>query len=206
MKSRICLIRHSITEANQKMLYYGYADIPLAAEGETLVKQLAADGVYPDAEGADLYTTGMLRTEQTLALIYGEREHEVIDSLREMNFGSFEMKSHAELKTQEAYQIWHADQTGTLEPPEGESIVGFAQRIIGGFEELKKKHALRELALRHHEQEAVSIMVCHGGTIAAILDHCFPGQKKIFYEWIPDPGHGYMLYLEDGVVVRQEQF
>lgn len=206
MKSKICLIRHSLTEANQKRLFYGYADIPLAPEGEALVRKLAAEGIYPDATGADLYTSGMLRTEQTFALIYGDRKHEVIEDLKEMNFGRFEMKSHEDLMEEEEYKSWCANRTGPLEPPEGERIPEFCQRILRGYEELLRKHALKELSLRHHEEEAVSIVVCHGGTIAAILESYYPGQKNIFYEWIPDPGHGYILHLEDGELVELERF
>ena len=33
MKTKICLVRHGITEGNQKRLYYGSSDIPLAEEG-----------------------------------------------------------------------------------------------------------------------------------------------------------------------------
>ena len=84
MKSQIHLIRHGITEGNQRRLYYGAADIPLAKEGERMLKELVAEHIYPEAEGSDFYTTGLIRTEQTLTLIYGEKEHSVIEELREM--------------------------------------------------------------------------------------------------------------------------
>ena len=40
MRSKICLIRHGITEGNKNRLYYGYADIPLAEEGIAALKEL----------------------------------------------------------------------------------------------------------------------------------------------------------------------
>ena len=40
MKSRICLIRHGITEGNKRRLYYGHADIPLAPEGVEELKKV----------------------------------------------------------------------------------------------------------------------------------------------------------------------
>ena len=86
MESKICLIRHGITEGNQKKLYYGHTDLDLAEEGVENLKELAASGIYPVSENATFYTTGMRRTEQTLRLIYGEQEHEHIELLKEINF------------------------------------------------------------------------------------------------------------------------
>ena len=37
----------------------------------------------------------------------------------------------------------------------------------------------------------------YGGTISAILESIYPKIKDNFYRWIPDPGHGYILYMED---------
>lgn len=76
MKTKICLIRHGITEGNQKRLYYGSSDIPLAEEWIEMLRSLSAQDIYPDDTDAKYYTSGMLRTEQTFSLIYGNREHE----------------------------------------------------------------------------------------------------------------------------------
>ena len=206
MKSQIHLIRHGITEGNQRRLYYGAADIPLAKEGEQMLKELAADHIYPAAENSDFYTTGLLRTEQTLALIYGERTHSTIEELREMNFGQFEMKSYQDLKEIPAYIEWAGDKTGTIASPEGESILEFRERVKKGFEILMGRHRLKELSERHSGKDAVSTVVCHGGTIASIMELCFPGKREHFYKWIPDPGHGYTLNVKDGDVLDYEEF
>ena len=117
MKSNICLIRHGLTEGNLRRLYYGASDIPLSGKGEEELRKLAAEGIYPAAEEADFYTTGMIRTEQTLKLIYGEQEHQVLPLLKEINFGEFEMKSYEEMKDDPVYQEWISDKSGTLPPP-----------------------------------------------------------------------------------------
>lgn len=206
MDSKICLIRHGITEGNKNRLYYGHADIPLAEEGINELKKLARSGIYPDGETADFYTTGLKRTEQTLELIYGKREHETLEGLKEMNFGDFEMKSYHDLKELEEYQAWIADPNGEFCPPNGESLKGFYKRISRGFEDLKKRHLLKVVSMRHKEAEALSIAVCHGGTISAILESIYPRVKDNFYKWIPDPGHGYMLMMKDGDVTDVEKF
>lgn len=206
MKSQIHLIRHGITEGNQKRYYYGAADIPLAPEGVEKLQELVKKDFYPKADSADFYTTGKQRTEQTLRLIYGEREHGQIPELTEMNFGEFEMKSYEELKGLPEYQAWIGDQTGNAAPPEGESILDFQKRIQGGLKILIGRHRLKELSVRHCGDDAISILVCHGGTIGAILESVFPNQKEHFFKWVPDPGHGYTLTLKDGEIIEYEAF
>ena len=72
MASKIYLIRHGITEGNQKKWFYGAADIPLAEEGKEELKKLKEKNIYPEIpEDADLYTTGLLRTEQTFEILFG---------------------------------------------------------------------------------------------------------------------------------------
>lgn len=206
MRSRICLIRHGITEGNKNRLYYGHSDIPLAQEGVEELTKLAEEGIYPYDEDADFYTTGLKRTEQTLSIIYGSREHSCIQLMREMNFGEYEMKSHHELKELEEYMVWKKDHSGKLAPPGGESLSAFAERVAKGFADFRKKHALKELSMRHLEKEAMSVIVCHGGSISAVMNSIYPEQDGNFFRWIPSPGHGYLLTLEDGSFVDRKSF
>ncbi len=207
MKSKICLIRHGITRGNKDRLYYGWSDIPLLDEGKEELAGLAEEGIYPDSEDADYYTTGLQRTEQTLNLIYGQKPHDKIELLREINFGDYEMKTHEELKSSEEYRLWRHDKSGRSNPPGGESLNAFSERILSGYKELRKRHALKELSMRHSGKEAMSVVVCHGGAISAIMFHLFPEEcNGNLYHWIPDPGHGYVLQLEDEAVTGVEKF
>ena len=38
-----------------------------------------------------------------------------------------------------------------------------------------------------------TILVCHGGVIAAIMEHLFPEENKTRYDWQPKNGHGYRI-------------
>ena len=80
----LTLIRHGLTEGNLKRLYYGSTDLPLTEAG------IAALHSDPPAapEAQDYYTSGMRRTEQTFAILFGERPHEIVRDLREMAFMS----------------------------------------------------------------------------------------------------------------------
>jgi len=90
--------------------------------------------------------------------------------------------------------------------PDGESPLGFRHRVVRGLEELRGYHRLKELSHRHSGQDAVSIMVCHGGVISSCMSHLFPENTENFWQWIPDPGHGYTVYFEEGEPVRYEKF
>ena len=160
-----------------------------------MLRELTAQGIYPDDADAKCYTSGMLRTEQTFSLIYVDREHEAFSPFREIDFGDFEMKSYGELKDDPDYQTWVGDTTGTMPPPGGESALDFQTRVLEGFTELLRR-----------QDKLLTIAVCHGGPIAAILQKAFPDEKENFYQWLPDPGHGYLLTVEDGEIVEKESF
>ena len=103
MLSRIHIIRHGITAGNLKNLMYSNTDLPLLKMGVEEIAELAALNAYPVPENASYYTSGLLRTEQTLALIYGEVEHEKIWDLREMEFGKYENRTFSELNEDPEY-------------------------------------------------------------------------------------------------------
>ncbi len=206
MKSKIVLIRHGITEGNEMHMYYGSTDVSLSERGKHLLEKQRDEGLYPISETAQFFTTGMLRTEQTLRIVYGDREHGVIEDLKELDFGEFEMHTYEELNSVPEYQKWiTAEDTGKA-PPGGESINSFTERIRRGFDELTVRNELYMLKLRNHRKEAMTICICHGGVISGIMDYIWPGEYKNFFEWIPDPGHGYVLLVEDGSFKGYEQF
>ena len=206
MKSKIVLIRHGITVGNEKHMYYGSTDVSLSERGMRLLQKQRDEGIYPMSEDAQFFTTGMLRTEQTLEIIYGEREHEIIEDLRELDFGEFEMRTYEELNSVPAYQRWITAEDKETAPPGGESINSFAKRIRRGFDELKVRNELYMLKLRNRRREAMTICICHGGVISGIMDYVWPGEYKNFFEWIPDPGHGYELDVEDGSFTGYRKF
>ena len=206
MKSKIVLIRHGITEGNEMHMYYGSTDVSLSERGKHLLEKQREEGLYPISETAQFYTTGMLRTEQTLRIVYGDREHGVIEDLRERDFGEFEMHTYEELNSVPEYQKWITAEDSGKAPPGGESIDSFTKRIRRGFDELTIRNELYMLKLRNHQKEAMTICICHGGVISGIMDYIWPGEYKNFFEWIPDPGHGYVLLVEDGSFTGYEQF
>jgi len=190
---KIYLIRHGYTHANEKKLYAGATDLPLSQAGVRALKELRAQGIYPGE--ADLYfTSGLLRTEQTLELICGPVQATALPSLAEYNFGQFEMHSYERLKEREDYTAWVADQTDLLSCPGGENRQQFYTRVQKGlaqlFENSRGKHSV--------------LAVLHGGVIARIMQILLPGVRE-FYMWQPMPGRGFVLEYKNGEVADFEE-
>ena len=84
------LIRHSITRYNEDMLCSGaLVDSPLSEKGIQLIKDLIAKDIYPRDPGV-LYCSELIRTRQTLDLIYPDREKISSPYLKEIVFGEIE--------------------------------------------------------------------------------------------------------------------
>lgn len=178
----IHLIRHGKTTANEKRLYCGRTDLPLSESGAEEILLLKNQGIYPSADM--FFTSGLLRTEQTLDIIYGKVNKKVVPDIAEYKFGRFEMKSYEELKEQSDYQTWITDETGDFQCPDGESKKQFDNRVKKGYDRI-----INEIQQNKCDSAFVS---CHGGVIACIMEYLFPNTQN-FYEWQPKPGHGYTL-------------
>ena len=173
--STIYLIRHGRTVANDRHLYCGSSDLPLSEGGmDALGKK------HYDISAQRFLTSGMRRTEQTLALLFGEVPREVDERFREVDFGDFELRSYEELKENPAYQAWITGDNEVNIPPNGESGAQMTERVLEAF---------RELA----EGNRDTVLITHGGVIAAIMANRFPAEGRNRYQWQPKPGEGYAL-------------
>lgn len=168
----IYLIRHGKTEANEKHLYCGRTDLPLSREGTAELRK-----VKYDIKNVRFLTSGMKRTEQTLHILFGNVPFAVEPRFREVDFGSFEMQSYWELKDRQDYQTWLAGDNEENVPPHGESGSQMKKRVLEAFAEIKED----------------TVLVTHGGVIAAIMGHLFPEENKNRYQWQPKPGQGYII-------------
>lgn len=193
MISKIIFIRHGLTEGNRKHWFYGGVDIPLLDEGIRELERNKARRIYPEIpEDADCYTTGLIRTEQTLKTIYGNRDFTEIPALQEMKFGDYECRTFEELSKDDRFMKWASEPDGEEAlPGGGDSMKGFERRIREGLHELVNHHWMKQWSHRHSGKDAVSVMVCHGGSISHIMEELFPGRAKTFWDWLPNPGLGY---------------
>jgi len=168
----IYLIRHGKTEANERKLYCGSTDLPLSERGREELGQL-----HYEIKNVRFLTSGMKRTDETLRILFGEIPFDTDSRFREVDFGLFEMYSYEELKDNPAYQIWCTGDNEANIPPNGESGLQMKQRVLEAFLEIKED----------------TVIVCHGGVIAAIMEYLFPEENKTLYDWQPKNGCGYMI-------------
>lgn len=177
---KIWLIRHGATEFNKERRYQGQTDIPLSEEGclQLTRSQEPADRVY---------VSHLRRTAQTARILFPEAELVPVPGLAEMDFGTFEGRTHQEMDDDPDYQRW-IDSGGYADIPGGESRAVFSARIRRTLEELIRQSA--------GNAEEKLLIVAHGGTVMAAMEWLM-GQADRYYEWLPGNGEGYELEVTE---------
>lgn len=168
----IYLIRHGKTEANEQHLYCGSTDLSLSPAGRAELGHLRYDIKNPR-----FVTSGMKRTNETLRILFGEVAYEVEPRFREVDFGCFEMRSYDQLKDTPDYQAWITGDNEANIPPHGESGNQMKGRVLAAFADISDD----------------TVIITHGGVIAAVMESLFPHEGKNRYQWQPKCGHGYAL-------------
>lgn len=184
---KVYLIRHGQTIANEQRLYCGQTDVPLTEDGIQELKRKKEAFRYPDIKDLEVYTSGLLRTEQTLEALFGEVSHKTVPMLMEINFGDFEMKSYEMLKDDEAYIQWcSGDNEANIPPGEGaESGYQMRDRVSCAFKEI--------LAAGKD-----CLIVSHGGPITALYQEYNKLDPGTWYDIQPKNGEGFLLEFENG--------
>lgn len=185
--SVLYLIRHGKTAANEQHRYCGSTDLPLSTRGR---EELAA--MHYAVSGVRFLTSGMLRTEQTLEILFGPVPHEIRPEFREIDFGEFEMHTYEELKDDPRYLSWITGDNERNVPPSGESGEAMRCRVMKGLVTLL-------------QEDRDTVLITHGGVIAAIMESLFSQEGKNRYQWQPEPGCGYCLEGKGWSVLPQAE-
>lgn len=181
------------------MWFYGSSDVPLTDEGREGLTLLKNRDIYPEIpEDAQYFTTGLVRTEETFQIIFGNKGHQIIDQFKEMNFGEYECNSYEDLKHLDDFMEWVYDESGNAGIPGGETKNQFAARVSKGLGRLIQEHSNRG-------EEATTVVVCHGGVISAIMQELFPEENGTMWDWIPKPGLGYTVEFNQGEAIMYEK-
>lgn len=183
-------LRHGITETNEKRIFSGAKDVPLSDNGREALMKLS--GTYPQA--TTFFTSGMIRAEETLSILYGNVPHIIIPELSEYRFGDFEMRSHAELYDAEPiYREWLDLGKKDIICPGGESRRMFEERIDEGLKKL----------LMYRWQD-LAVLISHGGVLASMIRRFMPDSEGFL---TPENGQGYRFFFADnGSFVRYERY
>lgn len=168
----VYLIRHGKTAANEKRLYCGNTDLPLSEKGRKELQKL-----HYDIPNVRFLTSGMRRANETLRILFGNVPFEEDHRFREVDFGAFELRGYEELKDLPEYRAWISGDNERNVPPGGESGEQMRKRVLEAFSEIRED----------------TVLVAHGGVIAAIMEYLFPEEHKSRYEWQPQNGCGYAI-------------
>ncbi len=209
MSRKIHLIRHGATKGTQEKILYGSTELPLTEEGRAEIARTREEGLYPSAQGALCFTSGMRRAEETFELIYGDTPREIMPDLREIDLGEFEMMCLEEATEHEIIRSWLSRETDAFSFPGGDDHSGFRARTERAAADLMER------GLPQHDVEGAPadpakapatnsaagpekdiIAVCHGGVIIEIMDILLPHIKDDSWQWLPAPGYGYSIEVE----------
>ena len=171
------LIRHGMTKGNLERRYIGCrTDESLCPQGIAALQGMACPPV------TKVFSSPMRRCLETAALIYPGVPVEIIDDLRECDFGDFENLNYAELNGRADYQAW-IDSGGEMPFPHGESRAQFAARCADAFQRIPA-------------QPGDCTLIAHGGTIMAIMER-FARPQGTYFDFQVANGCGFIL-REDG--------
>lgn len=185
----IHLLRHGMTEGNQKGQYVGQTDIPVSTDG---INQLRRFAQKYDYESPKLFFCSPLsRCSQTLYEIYGDDISPIaVEGLKECSFGKFEGKIAADLTDDPDFINWV--QKG-IPAPGGEDNKSFAERVCNAFND-----TVREI-LKAGITE--SVICAHGGVIMTILA-VYGIPRREMLDWMCNNGRGFTIRVTPGIWMR----
>ena len=221
-QKEIFLFRHGKTEANEKYLYCGKTDLPLSEKGREELLEKKEFCVYPDISRCKVFTSGLLRTTQSLGILYpevvssvkrgqspaedsantNEANSPVGDgpafieepSFQEIDFGDFEMKSYEELKNDERYKAWVEREVDRIQNVHQTEAENPCPNGESWLQMRNRVLSALENALINYRSVAI---FTHGGPISAIMAHFFPDERKSMYKWQSDFGEGYKITVSE---------
>lgn len=190
----IFLIRHGMTQGNDEGRYIGSTDQPLSAKGERQLLELVRQYPYPRADA--FFTSPLTRCRRTMQLLYPDAAPQVVQDLRECDFGDYEDKTLQELQNQPGFAEWSAAK-GRVAPPHGENVEAFQKRCCAAFA------GIVDGLLRSGTTRAV--ICAHGGTIMFILS-AFGYPNRPFFSWMTGNGRGFEIVVTPQLWMSAQAF
>ncbi len=143
--TRLHLVRHGPTHAKTMV---GWSDLPADLSDQAAIERLSA---HLPAE-AVVVSSDLSRAADTATAIQGARRrlphHR---DLREINFGTWEMRAFADIEAEDpelAFAYW--DSPGDVRPPQGESWNEVCVRVNRAIDGLINEHNGRDLVVVAH--------------------------------------------------------
>lgn len=157
-RNTLLLLRHGSVGRQWEGRYIGSTDLGLSEEGSAQLRGVGAR-LRDWAPVGRCYCSPMPRTRQTAAALSSSLSGppEIVDDLREVDFGRWEGKSFAEISASDPELVsrW-AELAPGFAFPDGESVSGFLVRVW-------------KFADRVAGEPGTTLVVTHGGVVRAML-------------------------------------
>ena len=159
MKRIITLVRHGKIDGPAAL--YGHTDVPLSAQGYQDLRGTIAR-IHHRLAITNIVSSPLIRCAQ-LAQEFSDEMNlplHIIDDLKEMHFGTWDgepFDNFSEAQWRELDQFWQTP--NTAQPPGGEALPLFAQRVVNAWR------------LIQQAQQPHQLVICHGGVIRIIIAH-----------------------------------
>lgn len=163
--SKLVLVRHGKSEWNEKGLWTGWRDIPLAPKG---IEEAHKTGEQlRDIHFDYAYTSALMRAQQTLTEILRVIEQTPAttndQALNERDYGDYTEKNkwdiQKELGEEEFQKI---RRSWDYPPPNGESLKMVYERVLPYF---------KSEILPHLKEDRNVIIAAHGNSLRALVKH-----------------------------------
>ena len=170
---RISLIRHGLTEANDKGIYIGCrSDYSLSVKGMSQLINKMDEFDYPKVQR--VYSSPMKRCTETAGIIFPYREIQIVEN------------NVKDLIDREDYKEWLQGKTPDKRAPGGESMEELILRLYKGMHEI--------IMDMMNEELTHCAVITHSGIITNILS-AFGIPKIDPKELTCDPGEGFEIIV-----------
>ena len=150
--TKLILIRHGYSEANEKHCFAGHSDADLTEQGLRQAEKTAefiAENYKVDA----IYSSDLKRAYKTAEKSAEKFGLEIIKTpaLREIYAGDWEMKSYDELEKlyPSEYSTWRND-IGNAHPNGGESVAQLGERVCAVLEKIVRENPGKTIVAATH--------------------------------------------------------
>lgn len=190
---KFILVRHGETEANIGGIYSGWTDFPLTQKGDRDIQAIAkALKRYKNID--IIYSSPLNRALTTAKAISASinKEIQIADNLKEMNFGIFDGKEREYIQKiyADQWRCWLEDYVN-YRIPEGENLIDVYDRIKNFIDKLIEK-------------DKDSIIVTHGGIIQTMITYLLDlGLDKMWHFQCPPAGYVEIEYSDNFGFLRR---
>lgn len=197
--AKLVLVRHGKSEWNEKGLWTGWRDIPLAAAG---ISEAQKTGEQLKDINFDLaYTSALIRAKQTLQeilKIIGQNPQITENqALNERNYGDYTEKNKWQIKEQVGEEEFQKiRRSWDYPPPNGESLKMVYDRVLPYYEsEIEPKLKMGKNIL----------IAAHGNSLRALVKHLENIDESTIATLEIGTGEAYVYDIDEGGKVTSKE-